>query len=199
MYGTRRISRMSTISATEYLSLCAPGDVAPYSWSQRPRRACSHGERGRWSLADSAHPRRRPRALRRRPSHGSLDTPVAGDERRLHAAWRGRLRRAAAFGPGNQPADPFLDPDLRLPPQQLLGLGGTIPQRGLGGGSHRARRLLVEGLEGRARQPQQDLGDLVERRVDPSGNHEALARDLTGHRHDRGARDVADINIVVPF
>ena len=72
------------------------------------------------------------------------------------------LRRTAAFGPGNQPADPFLDPDLRLPPQQLLRLGGTITQRGLGGGGHRARLVLVDGLEGRARQPQQDLGDVIE-------------------------------------
>jgi len=52
----------------------------------------------------------------------------------LRAAWRGRLRRVAAFGPGNQPPDPFLDPDLHLPPQQL---------RGLGGGGHRTRLVLV--------------------------------------------------------
>src|SRR5262249_39815612 len=125
---------MSTISATEYLSLRAPGDVVPYSWSQRTRRACSPDESGRWSLADSTYPGRRPRALRRCTSHGPLDMPAAGDDRMLHAAWRSRLRRVAAFGPGNQPLDAFLDPDLRLPPQQLLGLGGTIPQRGLGGG-----------------------------------------------------------------
>ena len=92
--------------------------------------------------------------------------PLAGP---VAAAGKGpdHLRRAAAFGPGNQPADPFLDPDLRLPPQQLLGFGGTIPQLSLGGGGHCARRLLVEGLEGRARQPQQDLGDLVERGATP--------------------------------
>src|SRR5215475_13788 len=86
------------------------------------------------------------------------------------------LRRAAAFGPGNQPPDAFLDPDLRLPPQQLLGLGWTIAQPCLGGGGHRARRILVEGLEGRARQPQQDLGDVIKRGVDPGGDHEAFAR-----------------------
>ena len=40
----------------------------------------------------------------------------AGGERMLHATWRSRLRRVAAFGPGNQPADAFLDPDLCLPP-----------------------------------------------------------------------------------
>ena len=109
------------------------------------------------------------------------------------------LRHAATFGPGYQPADPFFDPHLRLPPQQLLGLGGPIAQRGLRGGGYRARLLLVDGLEGRARQPQQDLGNLVERGVDPGSDHEALARDRTGHRHNRDARDVADINIVVPF
>src|SRR5262245_44620067 len=72
------------------------------------------------------------------------------------------LRRAAAFGPGHQPADAFLDPDLRLPPQQLLGLGGTIAERGFGGGRDGARLVLVDGLERRARQPQQELGDVIE-------------------------------------
>ena len=33
----------------------------------------------------------------------------------------------------------------------------------------------------------------------PGGDHEALARDLTGHGHDRGACDVAHIDIIVPF
>src|SRR5215475_2924041 len=92
------------------------------------------------------------------------------------------LRRAAAFGPGNQPPDAFLDPDLRLPPQQLFGLGGMIAQRSLRGGGHRARLVLVDGLEGRARQSQQDLGNVVERRVNARGDHEALPRDLAGHR-----------------
>ena len=88
----------------------------------------------------------------------------------LPAAWHGRLERVAAFSPGNQPADAFLDPNLCLPPQQLLGLGGTIAQRGLRGGGYRARLVLVDGLEGRACQLQQDLSDLVERRVDPGGD-----------------------------
>jgi hypothetical protein len=107
-----------------------------------------------------------------------------------HGSWRGSLGCVAAFGPSNQPPDTFLDPYLRLPPQQLLGLGWLIAQRGFGGGGHRARLVLVDGLEGRARQPQQDLGDVIERSVNPGGDHEALTRDLAGHRHDRGARDV---------
>src|SRR6266702_6311224 len=140
MYGSRRIIRISTISATECLPLRTPGGSVPCSWSKRPHRG---------------------------GSPGPLDMTGAGDDRMLHAAWRGRLRHIAAFGPGNQPPDTFLDPNLCLPPQQLLGLGGTIAQPGLRGGGSRARLVWVDGLEGRACQPQQDLSDVIERGVDP--------------------------------
>ena len=67
-------------------------------------------------LAGSDHLGRRHRALRRRTWHGPLDMAEAGDDRMLHAAWRGPLRCVAAFSPGNQPPDAFLDPNLCLPP-----------------------------------------------------------------------------------
>ena len=52
-------------------------------------------------------------------------------------------------------------------------------------------------LERRSRQLQKDRDDIVDRAVDAGRNQEALPRYLARHRHDVGARDIPDIDVVV--